>query len=311
MTSEVSQSLSDKHVREVRALCDIARENGALISIKELIALVPLEATEDQLEEAFGSDPRLSGRFFVESGYVLERLGGEDESSSRITVEEEREERARANLETARRFGRFLVKGALLVSVGGGNSYLKARENEDIDFFCVARTGRLWPLMLKGLLLARIFRLANRGVPELCFSFEMDRRWAEEAFKKAREPIFARDALTLKVIEGNETYHSLLDSARWMREIFPGFYTMRLLETRTEASASPERASTLASVLNSFLYLTLGRFLRAKSWALNRQFAKRGMRSSIFAVGASKSHYIFESNRYRNLIRMYDEIVEG
>jgi len=125
MTSKVSLTQSDKHVREVEAYRDIAREDGALMSLRELIGLAWLEANEAELEDALRSDPGLSARYVVEPGYVLEQAPC-GESSTRVALEENRKERARADLATATRSGWFLAGGALLVGVGGGSSYLKA-----------------------------------------------------------------------------------------------------------------------------------------------------------------------------------------
>jgi len=181
-------------------------------------------------------------------------------------------------------------------------------ENEDIDFFCVTRTDGMWPFMLKALILARIYRLTRKDVPELCFSCIMDERWATREFRSRQKPIFARDALTAKVIRGKVALDSLIEQASWMEDYFPAFYRMRLRESSPEERKTfrrelDERKSS--PVLNSFVFLTLGSFLRVKSWALNRKFTKAARHSSIFATKIGPGHYIYESNRYRKLRRMY------
>lgn len=311
MASKASPALSERHVREVETFCHIANENGSLISLGELLALASIDATEEELRDALLNDPRLEAKFVVEAGYVVRRTSDSGEAARQVAMEEKSKHRAIANLNTANAFGRFLASGTLLVSVGGSNSYLTAKEGEDIDFFCVTRTNGLWPFMLRGLLLARVYRFAHKQVPELCFSFEMDERWAARAFRASKEPIFARDALTAKVINGRKTYRTLLEGAGWMRNFFPVFYTMRLRETEHGGAAERrEERRSGSAVLNSLLFYSLGSYLRLKSWALNRRFAKEGRRAAIFAVRMSKDFYIYESNRYLNLGRMYDELVE-
>jgi hypothetical protein len=312
--SKVSMSLAltERQAREIEAFCQIARENGAVISLRELIGLAAIDANEHELEGAFHSDSNLRSKFLLESGYVLERspVSG---ATAQQTVEEGERRRVRAmtNLKTARSFGRALMKGTVLVSVSGANSYLSAGEDEDIDFFCVTNTNGMWPFMLKALILARIHRLANRDVPELCFSCIMDEKWAKQAFRERQHPIFARDALTAKVLGGKMAYHALLEEAPWMESYFPAFYGMRLRETdpqeprRSQDGAARREGS---GVLNSFLYHTLGSFLRMKSWALNRKFTKAAWHSSIFATRIGAGCYIYESNRYRTLKSMYSEL---
>jgi hypothetical protein len=195
--------------------------------------------------------------------------------------------------------------------VSGANSFLSAREDEDIDFFCVTKTNGLWPFMLRALILARIHRIANKDVPELCFSCIMDERWATHTFRRRQHPIFARDALTAKVIGGVPECHALLEKAPWMGDYFPAFYDMRLRETSQRERQSPRREAAGregSAVTNAFLYHTLGAFLRMKSWTLNRKLTKGGAHSAVFATRIGVGHHIYESNRYRSLRKMYGDM---
>jgi hypothetical protein len=284
--------------------------------LRELIELAAIDASEHELATVFHSDSKLRSKYLLESGYVLEKLAAKGESwQQTVEGEEKRRERGRENLKRATKFGQVLVNDTILVSVSGANSYLSAREDEDIDFFCVTKTDSMWPFMLRALILARIHRLANRDVPDLCFSCIMDEKWATKEFRGRQHAIFARDALTAKVIGGWTTYHALLEEARWMESYFPAFYTIRLRESdiadgeepsSRNVSAREEKAGS--TLLNSFLYLTLGSFLRMKSWALNRRLTKSSSHSSIFATRIGKGHYIYESNSYRKLRKMYGEL---
>jgi len=304
----MSVALTERQEREIEALCRIAKENGAAVTLRELIELAAIDASE--LERAFDADQNLGSKFQLESGYILERpaaAGG----TPRQTVEEElrRRERAAANLRTAGMFGGALRGGTLLVSVSGGNSFLSAREDEDIDFFCVTTTNGMWSFMLKAIVMARIYRLANRAAPVLCFSCIMDERWAREAFGKRQSAIFARDALTAKLISGGTVYRALLEEASWMEDYFPAFYRMRVLEAVPDRRPPRVvRGGDGSAVLNSFLHLTLGSFLRMKSWALNRKFTKASRHSSLFTTRIGSGHYIYESNRYRKLKTMYGDL---
>ncbi len=311
----MSLALTEKQIRDIETFCQIARENGAAISLRELIGLAAIDLSEHQLEGAFLSDSKMSSRFLLESGFVLERSVAAERGALQIVEEERRRrERSRANLIKASRFGRVLTRGTVFVSVSGANSYLVARQNEDIDYFCVTKTNGMWAFMLKTLILARIHRLANKDVPELCFSCIMDEEWAFQTFRARQPPIFARDALAAKVIRGNGAYHGLLEQAPWMEDYFPIFYRMRLRETgldEPEGSRSDGVERGSSAVLNSFLYHILGSFLRLKSWALNRELTKAERHSSIFKTKIGTGHFIYESNRYRNLRAIYEELAEG
>jgi len=311
----MSVALTARQEREIEAFCQIARENGAAISLRELIELAAIDADEHELATAFDSDSKLRSKYLLESGYVLERLDATEGSPrQKVREEEERRERARANLARASTFGAALRRGTIIVSVSGANSFLAAREHQDIDFFCVTKTNGMWPFMLKALILARVYRLANKDVPELCFSCVMDENWASQAFKSRQPPIFARDALTAKVIGGRSAYHALLKQAPWMGDYFPAFYNVRLRETTPRGSEALRDGAGQrkgSRVLNALLYHTLGRFLRAKSWTLNRKLTRAGWVSAVFETRIGFGHYIYESNRYRKLSKMYGELEDG
>ncbi|HUI01828.1 MAG TPA: hypothetical protein VLX56_09405 [Nitrososphaerales archaeon] len=303
----MSLAVSERQAREIGVFCEIARVNGAAISLGEVMRLAGLEASEREVEAAFLSDSRLRTRFRLDSGYVVER-SSEVPARSAALEESRRRERAVENLWRASRFGASLLRGTSIVSVSGANAYLSAGEHEDIDFFCVTRPDGMWAFMLKALLLARIHMLAHREVPEICFSCIMDEAWATGAFRAKQPPIFARDALTAKVIGGKVALHALLSEAKWMEGYFPVLYGMRLRETETGGEEAKTHRRRGSSVLNSFLYVTLGSFLRMKSWARNRSLMKASSPSSIFATRIGKGHFIQESTRYRRLRNMYGDL---
>lgn len=304
----MSLALTERQERDVEAFCDIARENGAVMSLRELLGLAGIDASERDLAAAFDSS-RLGSRFLLQSGYVVERAYSGSDPRAAVATENVRRKRAQENLRIASGFGRSLVQRTVILSVSGGNSYLSAREGEDIDFFCVTRSDEMWVFMLRALLLARVHRLANREAPQLCFSCVMDERRARKEFSEKHDPIFARDALTTRVIGGTGAYNALLRSARWMADFFPAFYTLRLRETEGSGSYC-EEAPRNPAILNEFLRHTLGTFLRMKSWALNRRLAKRSRNSSVFQTRVGKGYYVYESNRYRKLRGMYPGVGE-
>jgi hypothetical protein len=321
----MSLALTEKQAREIEVFCQIAGENGAAISLRELIGLAGLEASEPELARAILTDSSLGSKLLLESGYVFERqVIGADPATAGSVLADEAEDRKRkraraeANLKRASAFGRLLVPGSVVVSVSGGNSYLSAREDEDIDFFCVTKTDGLWLFMLKALILARVNRLMNRDEPPLCLSCVMDEAWAAKAFTTRQPLIFARDALTVKLIGGIDAYHRLIDSASWMEGYFPVIYRTRLRETDpvTRPAAPPSsgeggpRPGGAAVVVNAFLCCVLGSFLRMKSWALNRRLTRAAWFPAIFDTKFGRGHYIFESKRYERLRAIYGELEE-
>src|SRR5579863_9280666 len=105
----MSLTLTERQQREIEAFCNIAKENGAAISLRELIELAAIDASEHELATAFHSDSKLRSKYTLESGYVLERPSSAAGASEHAIEEEERRrQRARVNLARASRFGTAL-----------------------------------------------------------------------------------------------------------------------------------------------------------------------------------------------------------
>jgi len=294
---------SDEQAREIEKLCEIAKENGAALSIRELAQLTP--SSERELEGAFLSDARLRARFQLVSGYVLERSrGGEEEARAILEDERMKRERARANVAVAARFAARLVPGTLLVSLSGSNSYMSAREGDDIDFFCVTKKNWMWTFMLRSLILTRISKFGRSDRVRVCLSCIMDEDWARREFGTRQDPIFARDALMASPIYGRGAYHRLLTRASWIDGYFPAFYKVRLRETADGAGVARVERAGLAAV-NLYLFALLGSYMRLKAWALNRRFQRQGKTRSLFSLNMGPDHYLCESNKYKKLRKMY------
>jgi len=297
-------TFSEEQTREVEAFWEIARENGAALPLSELVRILSPPVSERELEGAFVSNPRLHSRFQVVSGYVLERSPGSESETLAIVEDQERNKaRANRNLSIAEGFAGRLARGTLLVSLSGSNSYKSAREGDDIDFFCVTKRDSMWVFMLRSLVVTRIFKLRESGL-SVCLSCIMDEDWAKKEFGERQNPIFARDALMASPFYGREVYHKLLSRASWIDAYYPSFYKLRLRETATPAGPDGrDRAGT--AVVNSFLLVVLGSYIRVKSWALNRKYRREGRTRSLFTVKMGPGHYICESNRYKQLRGLY------
>ena len=66
----VAFSLDESQREAVLGYCKIAAASGALLSIKDLVDLLAIDATEEELEEGIASDESLASKVYVESGLV-------------------------------------------------------------------------------------------------------------------------------------------------------------------------------------------------------------------------------------------------
>jgi len=305
--------------KEINTYFEIARANGSILSMEGLVELMDVDADAQEIERVIRASPSLKANILLSSGYIFSRSGdlGSAQIESAVQEEEERKRRAISNLRTADDFSGWLGKRAVMVAVGGTNSYLSPREKDDIDLFCVTRRGTMWTFMLDSLVKARVYGLLHKGTPQLCFSFIMDEGWAEREFVKTQDAIFARDVLTSKVVRGRDAYDALIRRASWMERFFPRLYRMRPgigdgARERTRSGGSDRRGEETLwqKVANGFLYATLGSYILLKAWLLNRRFAKEGRGDAIFTTDIGRDHCVYESNKYKRLRRMYAPLHE-
>lgn len=298
--------LPDEGQRQaVLEYCRIAEASGALVSVKDLVELLAIDVTEEELQEGITSDASLSSKVVVESGLVALISPGSDRSTARQAIEEglRRRKRATSNIEAARVFARLFSRDAMFVAVAGTNSYLSAVEGDDIDYYCITKTDGMWAFMLKALLLSRVRSIVRRDAAPLCFSYVMDERKVMDD-SRPRTAVHARDTLTAKVISGEATYHAILEHEKWMRSYFPAIYDRRMRETGLRP-VQEQPASHGSHALNSWLYATLGSYLALKAWILNRKLAKQGRRGAVFKTWVEPGRLEYASRRYEELGKMY------
>ena len=300
-------TISSSSAERVIMLYHAAIRQGSLVTVGELLRLLPESASELDLAEAIASTPYLSSRFELNGGYLTERarvpmaVPGEEELQNRVA--------AKMNMVHAVHFVSLLRSNPFkMIAVSGSTSYGSASHSRDLDLFCVAPTGRLWLSLSEGLVMARVSDLFHRDAPKVCFSCIMDEDYARFAFASERDPLFARDALETKVLKGHALYESLMKRAAWISILFPVAYgRVRESSASGEVGAPP---SSWDLALNRVLSVFVGGFLRLKSTFLNRKLmtARRG--GDVFVVNSAEDHLIYESRRYTDLRREYRALLE-
>jgi hypothetical protein len=305
---QVSPRLNEKTLSNMKLFCDVAKANGDSVSLKELIALTSIDFTERQLEDSWKDYDFLSSRYRIESGIVLETHTGEDVDPSELAFRKKEDfQRASSNISFASRFGSFLGSDNFKVlSISGSTSYLSASKTDDLDFFCISESGKMWKSFVKSLVLARSFRLLQKDSPWLCLSYVADEQFAKREFACSRDGLFARDAISARVIHGEEFYSNLLRENSWMAEYFPKLYSLQLKKSSNEQNVMT-RSSTLGRIINLFLYYTAGSYIKLKSHLLNRKFSRDRKLSSMFKLRIGVDHCIYESQDYLRLRKMYAE----
>ena len=303
-------SLTDE-VSRIQLLLAIASSKGSLLSTKDMDELTSLLPSGSDLKSTWERIPSLDSRYELQAGLIVEKKG-EGNQVGTETVEDSKRRRSRAEryVEYAREFSLlFGTRRIRVLAVAGSASYKAASHDDDVDIFCVTEKDSLWIFLTKALLLARGLKIVRPKSPTLCFSCALDEEYARRLFTSPNSALFARDALTVQVLQGSSFYNSLLRSGQWISDYFPKLHGLRKAqheETLEETSGTPPTAARKS--LNYFLYLTIGNYVKLKSVLLNRRFGRRSRLDSLFAVESGRDYCIFESQGYRKLRRMYTQL---
>jgi hypothetical protein len=311
LTTTEQLPLPGRTVFDIRVLSEIAKANQSIISLRD-IASLSTNLSEKQLEAVWSVTPELSSRYELRDGLVLEK----EKESLRLdqsALKREREKRARAEsfANFAREFASLCKnRRTALIGISGSTSYGAASETDDLDLFCITKPDFLWVFLAQSLLLSRIFHFLRRDAPRICFSYAADQTFAEREFTAPKDALFARDALTTRVIHGGGYYRGLLSKGSWISSYFPHRYKQRTdtPDTVKGLTMEPSASSPAHQFLNLLLLTLLGNYIATKSALLNRRLRKQGKLGSLFRVRIGPDHCIFESVRYTRLRSMYHQL---
>jgi len=302
----------ERLIYEISFLSGIAKVNGSVVSLKDLVALTSTNLTEEQLKSWWAIVPELAGTYELRDGIIIDR-GSDYPEKVRGILDREEEKRiiAESYARYAREFAVFCTgKETKLIAISGSTSYHTSSEADDLDIFCVTKPDHLWLFLTKSLLLARFLQTFRRSEPRICFSYVVDQNFVMNEFLPARDPLFARDALTTIVIHGQEFYEELLKRSSWISNYFPRLYQKRTNATRLGRAGEKTGSAPSHRFLNILLHTLVGNYVAFKSAMLNRRLRKQGKLSSLFTPRIGPDHCIFESARYSKLRNMYLKLNE-
>ncbi|HEV2520136.1 MAG TPA: hypothetical protein VGX00_05895 [Thermoplasmata archaeon] len=280
-------------------LMEVAAEMDTGYTVGELSALLPSEVDERQIEEWLRAHPALA-RF---DGPVVRP------AESLSPRSPERVERGRRYREAAIEFMagplRTISPWVRCVALTGSTAYGEPESGDDIDFLVVVRSGSVWVTLAFLYLAARFGSRPMIGGqhPEFCFNYVVDERQALEEFARPQGFLFAREALSVRVLQGSEFYEGLLAHAAWMKSWVP-----RLYGSRASHRAPPlgRPAGWSVRLLNLAIYPLLSTYLQLIGLVRNRRFRTAGTAERSFAVRSQLGRLAFFSSRFDRLRRRYE-----
>jgi hypothetical protein len=139
--------------------------------------------------------------------------------------------------------------------------------------------------------------------PLPCFNYVVDERRASVEFERGQGLLFAREALSAQVLEGNEYYRGLLRRASWMGDELPRLYANR---TQGPETTSMRPAHPLVRLLGAVSYLPLAAYLQMVGLRRNA-LQRRGDRTSgSFRTSTAPDRIAFLSRRFEELRDRYE-----
>jgi len=289
----------------VVSLLRVAEGFGTGVPLHELLALLPSDGPKDvnALRRWIDSRPGLArveaGQAFVPTSSVRPGTGREERAASYRRYAEELWAGPLS-------FARALVRCA---GVTGSVAFGNPQAGDDLDLFAVPRTGALWWFLARTYLALHLARRRDprfRG-PTVCLNYVLEEGTASAEFARRSDLLFAREALNVRVLHGEDYYRGLVACAPWIQTEIPRLYEARSGEP---GSTRAEPAPRAIRLLNALVYPLLASYLQLVGLARNSWLRRRGTPERGFRTDTRFRRLAFASRRFEQLRDQYQRSPE-
>ena len=198
-------------------------------------------------------------------------------------------------------FGRELVRCA---GITGSVAFGEPGPGDDLDLFIVTRSGALWWFLARAYLAMFVARRRDppyRG-PTPCLNYVLEDRAAALEFARRSDLMFAREALSVQVLHGDEYYRGLIASGPWMRAEIPRLYDSR---SQAPGTISSEPAPRSVRLLNLVIYPILATYLHLAGLVRNAGARRLSDQQGSFRTETTFRRLTFHSRRFETLRGLY------
>jgi hypothetical protein len=194
-----------------------------------------------------------------------------------------------------------------LVAISGSTAYAGSNPRDDVDFYIVTRRNRLWVTLLFAMLTARFQHMENPDSPPLCFNRIEEDDECRYSFRTPQDPLFARESLSLRVLDGQAYYAERVKSAIWMEHLFPRLYcdVVKNAAARTRAD---DAHSDVWSIVNEIAFMILPPYLAFVGAWRNRRLTRQARYGARFRTVIRRGYFAYESNKYDRLREIYQKV---
>jgi hypothetical protein len=285
----------------LRVLLEVAELHRAPMSLDQLVAHLPAGTswTTDHVVSWVDGHPE-SGR--VVAGHVL--------PPGEVPVPEiaDRASRSEALYAEAEWAVRVPLRSAVALTrclgVSGSVAYGFAAPNDDLDFFVATQRGTTWLFLALAFAQYRRIRRQHHtpGPSHWCFNYVLDETAAAEEFGRPGGLLMAREALTVRMLRGEEFYRSLLKNASWMERELPHVYARR--QGPDPGPETRDATGLAARVANLVVFPLLATYLQLVGLVRNHRL-RRTAPHRQFATTTTLRRFKLRSLRFAELERVY------
>ena len=291
----------------LRVLLEVARRHGTTLPLEDLTKLFsesgPAGAAD--LTEWLRAHPAVGE---VTDGHVVPP-GGSAPNPERLA-----ERRARG--ETYWNAAGQLVEGPLdlaarfvqCVGVTGSAAYREPVEGDDVDLMAVTRPGTLW--LFLALAFTRMRWGGRSTLPERshwCLNYVIDATRIRSEYLRPQGFLFAREALTARMVLGASYYRDLLSRADWMANELPRLYRAAI-GTAIDPPPPETRAGAVTRLLNLMAFPLLAAYLQARGLVQNRRLEREGRSEERFRTETRLERFALHTSKYARLQAVYSSL---
>jgi hypothetical protein len=295
-----TEDLPPRAVPRLELLLEIARRYRASFSVAELIDLLPVRdaITTERIRQWVADHPALAR---VEGDRILPADGPDLLERARRT------ERGTRRRELAQWIaGRILAPVLPFVrclGVSGSTAYGEPQAADDLDFVLITQRGSLWVVLAYIYLATRVYgRPEVDGRVKLCWNLALDESDAGREFGAGRGLLFAREASSVRVLQGGAYYRELLRRAPAVQAELPRI-------SSTPVSREPPRGPAApwpVRALNLVLYPVLAGYAQLACLRDNARARRRGDPGEISTARSTLGTYTRRSEAFAQLGRVYE-----
>ena len=299
-TGDIHDESGPRTEERVASILRVANEFGTGVPLGRLHELLPTSGppTVDAL------------RRWLEERPTLARLEGPRAYAPTTTLPSEsgREERGRFYRQHAESLwnGPLAFAHPMVRCVGltGSVAFGEPRPGDDLDLFVVTRSGTLWWFLARTYfaLLRANRRPGAHGGPTPCLNYVLEDASAAGEFARRSDLLFAREALSVQVLAGDDYYRGLVASAPWIRTEIPRLFDLR---SQLPGRVDSLRAPLGTRVLNLVVFPLLAAYLQLAGLVRNARHRRRGSSAREFRTETRLRRLAFASHRFDQLRDRY------